>query len=190
MLPFGKGKIIKEMADWLAHPNEFGEAPKKVTFKRTYNVNFPGWGPQKVHLLEYEMPDGTRGRGFVGPLTWSFLGEEINKVSDDRLLLAYAGWAWLTASLQRGLVQTEFAPGPARQALLARLQQAGLEDIETTDAYQIGSSEVYEFRARRGNTPVRGAGGGEGSIILDDDDPEYATLPAVYFYLGAQIIGG
>jgi len=187
LLPFGKSKIIKELADWLAHPSEFGVAPKKVTLKKTYRVNFPGWGPQKVHLLEYEMPDGTRGRGFVGPLTWSFLGEGVDAVGDDRLVLAYAGWAWLTASLQRGLVQTAFAPGPGRAALLETLQRAGLEDVETTDAYRIGDSEVYEFRAWRDGVAVRGAGSGESSIVFEAGDPEYASLPAVYFYLGAQM---
>lgn len=75
---FGLGtrRIENEMAEWLAHPNEFGVRPKRVQLKRTYRVNVITYGDVKLHLVEYEMPDGTAGRGFVnGSLTWSFLGD-------------------------------------------------------------------------------------------------------------------
>ena len=131
------------------------------------------------------MPDGTRGRGFVGPLTWSFLGGSVNEVGDESMLTAYAGWAWLTASIERGMVQTNFAPGRDREALLDRLYEEGLEDVETGDSYKIGSSEIYEFRAIRGDAPVCGAASVESALIQNLDQPECTAFPAVYLFLGA-----
>ena len=77
MFGFGKKRAIeKEMADWLAHPAEFGVQPKSVRLKRTYRGEVINTGAVEIHLVEYEMPDGTQGRGFVnGPLTWSFLSD-------------------------------------------------------------------------------------------------------------------
>lgn len=70
---FGLGRtraIEKEMADWLAHPAEFGVPPKTVRLKRTYRGEVISTGAVEIHLVEYEMPDGTTGRGFVnGPFS-------------------------------------------------------------------------------------------------------------------------
>ena len=29
MIHFGRGRIVKELADWMAHPNEFGKNQKR-----------------------------------------------------------------------------------------------------------------------------------------------------------------
>lgn len=65
MLGFGsKLAIEEEMADWLAHPNEFGVRPKTVRFKRTYKAELVTHGKLEIHLVEYTRPDDTTGRGF------------------------------------------------------------------------------------------------------------------------------
>jgi hypothetical protein len=110
MFGFGRTRAIeKEMADWLAHPAEFGVPPKTVRLKRTYRGEVIITGAVEIHLVEYEMPDGTTGRGFVnGSLTWSFLGDEVNAIADDDLMTAYWGWAWLFPALQAGNAVTDF----------------------------------------------------------------------------------
>jgi hypothetical protein len=110
MLGFGsRRRIEREMAEWLAHPNEYGVPPTQVRLKRTYRGNLVTHGDVELHLVEYEMPDGTKGRGFVNEgLTWSFLGDKVNAIKDDDLLVAYCGWAWLFPAMQAGNVATEF----------------------------------------------------------------------------------
>src|SRR5688572_27908094 len=110
MFGFGnKRKIENEMAEWLAHPNEFGVRPKSVRHKRTYKAKLIGHGDVEIHLVEYVMPDGRNGRGFVNPpLTWSFLGDGANTIDDDNLVLAYCGWAWLFPAIQAGSALTQF----------------------------------------------------------------------------------
>jgi len=78
MLGFGsRRRVENEMAEWLSHPSEFGVRPMHVHLRRTYRGNVITHGDVELHLLQYEMPDGTKGRGFVnGSLTWSFLGDE------------------------------------------------------------------------------------------------------------------
>lgn len=79
MLGLGTKRPIEDkMAEWLAHLSEFGVRPKTVRFKRTYKADLITYGKVEIHLVEYTMPDGTVGRGFVnGGLTWSFLGRKL-----------------------------------------------------------------------------------------------------------------
>jgi hypothetical protein len=94
-----KKKLEKKMAEWLAHPMEFGIAPQLVQYKTSFQVKLLGSGKTAMHLTDYVMPDGTRGRGIVEPVTWSFLGEQINEMSDQDMVIAYCGWLWLLPSL-------------------------------------------------------------------------------------------
>jgi hypothetical protein len=96
MFGFGNKKSIEgKMAEWLAHPNEFGVIPEVVRFKKIYKAKLITYGNVEIHLVDYEMPDGTTGRGFVnGRLTWSFLGDEVNMIKDDDFFVAYCGLAF------------------------------------------------------------------------------------------------
>jgi hypothetical protein len=86
--------IEEKMAEWLAHPSEFGVRPKNMRIKHTYKADLITYGKVEIHLVEYTMPDGTVGRGFDnGGLTWSFLGGGVNAIKDDELFVAYCGWA-------------------------------------------------------------------------------------------------
>jgi len=48
----------KELATWLAHPQEFGTPPKSVKYKQKYKVKMMGESTA-IHLLDYVIPDGT-----------------------------------------------------------------------------------------------------------------------------------
>ena len=189
MFGFGtRRRIESEMAEWLAHPNEFGVKPKSVRLRRTYKGNVTTYGDVELHLVAYEMPDGTRGRGFVnGSLTWSFLGEGVGAIGDDDLLVAYCGWAWLFPALQAENVATEFLSLSEEQDFRAKKQRDGLENIEFTKRYKIGTSELFEYRATKNGKKVRGAGDTESEVSYDEDDPRF-NLPSIYFLIGRQSI--
>jgi hypothetical protein len=172
------------MAEWLAHPSEFGVRPDSVRFERTYHGRLPGAGEIEVDLVEYVMPDGTTGRGFVnGPLTWSFVGDEVTPIGDDDLFLAYCGWAWLFPALRSGDVETEFISDGEEQRFLEQKDQQGLRDIEITSRYRIGGTELFEFTGTYEERSVKGAGNTDDEVEFVDGDP-LSNLPPVYFLLG------
>ena len=189
MFGFGNKKRIEEkMAEWLAHPMEFGVQPEIVRFKRTYQAKLITYGKVQIHLVDYEMPDGTIGRGFVNDgLTWSFIGEEVNSIKDDDLFIAYCGWAWLFPPLQKGTVQTNFVSNGEEAKFLAKKQGEGLTEIQVTNRYKIGTSELTEFLAEQEARPVRGAGDMTAEVLFTADDPRF-NLPSIYFLLGEQVI--
>jgi len=188
MFGFGRTKKIEEeMAEWLAHPNEFGVRPKSVRHKRTYQASLIH-GDAEIHLCEYVMPDGTCGRGFVnGSLTWSFLGEGVEAIDDDNLLLAYCGWAWLFPAIQSGGVVTDFVSEGEEARYLAQKEAQGLTDVEITGRYLIGTSELFEFVGSYQGTAARGAGDTGDEVGFMAGDPCF-NLPAIYFFLGRQVI--
>jgi hypothetical protein len=185
---FGKKRAIeKEMADWLAHPAEFGVQPKMVRLKRTYRGEVIITGAVEIHLVEYEMPDGTRGRGFVnGPLTWSFLSD-LSAMSDDDLMLAYWGWAWLFPALQAGNAVQDFQSLSEEQAFTEKKRVDGFADFQLGSRYKIGTSELFEFKGTAGGKAFVGAGNTESEVVFEATDAK-AALPAIYFLLGREVI--
>ena len=183
-----KDQIEQQMADWLAHPMEFGVPPEMVRFKRTYTARLVTYGDVQIHLVDYKMPGGVTGRGFVNDnLTWSFLGEPVNLINDDDLFVAYCGWAWLFPALQQGTVQTIFASSGEESKFLAKKQQEGITDIEVLSRYKIGTSELTEFVARHNGSLVKGAGDSTAEVLFTATDAR-SNLPSIYFLLGEQVI--
>lgn len=175
------------LAEWLAHPHEFGVAPVSVERHRSYDVELTNYGPTQVHLLTYEMPDGTAGRGFVNPITWSFLGDGVEAIDDDDLLVAYAGWSWLFPAMSDGQVVTEFDSDGEQAAFEAQLQASGVTEVEFLDRYKIGTSELFEFVGTSRGVPLRGAGNTEIQVVFNHQEPN-AKLPAIYFALGRAVM--
>jgi hypothetical protein len=63
-------RLEQQMSSWLAHPMEFGVQPKRATYFATVRAKLPVAAAfTDVHIVEYEMPDGTYGRGLVNPTT-------------------------------------------------------------------------------------------------------------------------
>ena len=120
------------LAEWLAHPMEFGVKPKRTKYL-TYHFQTRIAGspqPVNVHIIEYEMPNGTYGRGFVNPVTWSFLGPlPYDKLTDVQLVTAYSGWLWIFSALNNGSAQeTNFEP-QTLTALLKALKREGTTGV-------------------------------------------------------------
>lgn len=188
---FGFGSKFKKeeeaIAQWLAHPNEFGVAPKRVKHRRAHALKTM-WGPVTVHVLDYEMPDGTRGIGFVNPITWSFFADRVPEIPEDELVRAYMGWAFLFPALQSGKATSDFvSEGEEQRFLEMKAMQRVFSDIEITARYKIGTSELFEYRGKFEGMTVRGAGNVESEVVFDESDPCY-DLPAIYFLLGREVV--
>jgi len=182
-------RIESTLATWLAHPMEFGEKPKRTKYLATIDAVIAGEPkPIPVHVVEFEMPDGTYGKGFVNPITWAF-GSDLSydKISNEQLVMVYSGWVWLFSALQNGRALTEFTPTTEAQ-FLGILGGAGLHDVSITSKYRVADSEFFEFNATRGGRAVKGAGSVESNLVLDAEDP-LASLPVVYPYL-AKVMRG
>jgi hypothetical protein len=182
-------KAEQVMADWLAHPLEFGTRPKRVKYLRSVPTKLVGSpGETLVHLVEYEMPNGTYGRGFVNPVTWSFLGPiPYDKLTDIQLVTAYSGWLWLFPAVQDGRATADFEPG-TQSTLLRVLEDEGVTDVVVVVRYKVGTSEFFEFIGKRNGSKVKGAGSAGSKIIFDAMAPQ-ASLPVVYTYLGMVMRG-
>jgi len=183
-----KRAIERQMAEWLAHEMEFGVLPETVRFKRTYKAKLITFGSVQIHLVDYKMPDGTIGRGFVNDgLTWSFLGEQVNSIKDDDLFVAYCGWAWLFPALQKGNVQRTFLSNGQESKFLAKMQAEGISEIQIRERYKIGTSELTEFVGKRQGVVVKGAGDLNSEVLFSATDANF-NLPSIYFLLGQQVI--
>ena len=143
-----------------------------------------------VHLVSYEMPDGYNGRGFVnGPLTWSFIGEELKSIADDDLFRAYCGWAWIFPALQAHTISTDFEPEHLAQFVKSK-ETEGYKEIVVVEKYKIGTSELVTYTSIKDNTEIHGA------CILDDHDLslEYGSsdsrskLPMEYYLIGDEAL--
>ena len=177
----------QELAQWLAHPNEFGQAPSTIKHRRAFPLQLMNFGETVVHLIDYQMPSGTKGRGFVNPITWSFLGDEINAIPDEKLLVAYCGWAFLFPGIQAGGIETKFESNGEEQRYLDDLTSKGLTEIIVEGRYRIGTSELYGFKAKFNGEPVRGAGNTETEVGYTAAHP-CIHLPSIYFLLGQNVI--
>jgi hypothetical protein len=62
-----------------------------------------------------------------------------------------------------------------------------LENLEFTNRYKIGTSELFEFSATKRGKQIRGAGDTESEVSYEEDDPRY-KLPSIYFLLGRESI--
>lgn len=180
-------RIESLMAEWLAHPNEFGVLPRSVRYLRTYQLTLVADGDVTIHLVHYEMPNGTKSRGFVNPpLTWSFIGD-MSRLSDDELLIAYCGWAWLFPRIQARTVLTTFVSAGEEARYLALKRKQGLTGMKPGGRYRIGTSELFEIEGLVNGKREKSAGNTEAESRFDEDSPQF-HLPAIYSFLGPQVI--
>ena len=172
------------MAEWLAHPNEFGTAPMSVAYRRTLRATLVGGGKTKVHLVDYEMPDGTKGLGFVGPAVWSFCEPDTGLADEADVLEAYLGLVFVLAGIENGSLETDFLSENGQdEALVSMLTSKGYSDVTIRDGYRLGELEVYEFSAVRDGKRFRGAGNKDYTIGHPEDSPLF-KLPQIYVFFG------
>jgi hypothetical protein len=177
-----KAKIEKAMADWMADPRELGEAPRSVKYRCTRKRKSFGV-KVKVHLVDYDMPDGTRGLGFVGPFTWSFCEPALEKADEEDVLKAYLGLMVVMLGAEAGVVKTEFESSTGEAALKQMLTESGFSDISIGDKFQIDDLEVFEFASTKDGKAFRGAGNKDATISHSEEEPLY-HVPQAYLFFG------
>jgi hypothetical protein len=189
MFGFGSNKKKHEdtLAEWLAQSKEFGATPKSAKYKRGFKAKIVGEEPMEIHLIEYVMPDGKTGRGFVKPSGAFAFDAETSGISDEELTLAYCGMDWLLPRLSSGTIQTEFQAEGHEEDYLEQKQNEGFENIKVTGRYMMGENAVFELEATHGGQPAKCAGNCESDTSMVDSDPCYA-LPTIYFLVGAQVV--
>lgn len=177
-----KSKIEKTMSEWLAHPSEYGEPPEVVKYRCVKKRKSCGV-TVKVHLVDYEMSDGTKGLGFVGPFAWSFCEPKLKSANEEDILQAYMGMVFLMIGEDSEMYKTEFDSKQSERDFIAKLQDDGCSEIETAEKFKLLDFEIFEFKAIKGSKKIKGVGCIQEYIFHDEDDPLY-LIPQYYIYFG------
>ncbi len=179
---YDAGAIEAKMAGWLAHPLEFGRPPDSVRYRATVPTQILGRATE-VHLVDYVMPGGKRGRGMVGPVVWSFRGPiDYDRATDVELVVAFTGWFIAFNGIQDGSIVLKFEP-TTLGTVRAALDKAGFTEVKVEDQYRLVDTEFFELSARRQGRPVRVAASDTDFLVVDEKSPLW-PLPAVYRFLG------
>lgn len=173
----GDAQAIREAKEWLSHPMEFGRPPDACEVLGSQTLVLPGNGPTRLTLVRYTYREPkTVGRAVTGAMVWSFIGNELEGISDAAYLLAYCGWFFVFNGTQGGNLIAE----EINEAITVE----GCQQVRAVRRYVIGSSTVHIFTGRdaEGNEVV-GATDGDYRMALPKSDP-IARLPFEYLYFG------
>lgn len=90
---------MSEMCAWLAHPNEFGEPPDRITMMDKRKLYWPPTKDERVvRLYKYEYdksrhrPEKDVGVGMVGSMTFALFGESTPDMSPEELYGMHCAW--------------------------------------------------------------------------------------------------
>ena len=179
----------KQMAVWLAHPQEFGEPPRKVHQIHHEKTVWPLLD-RRVDLAfhEYETQGGYRGIGMTGPITWSFLDIDLGVFSMAELKRLYAGWYISFRALNSPAYSAE--RNRQRSAFQgARLGREVKGYIEMLDYLSFGDLVYYAYKVRRD--------GAEAVVVTDTKTKaeyavghKYLRLPPLFYFLGSLFYDG
>lgn len=142
------------MANWLAHPMEFGAQPEEIEEihrERTYWPLFD----KKVQLAfhRYRMKDGFTSIGITGPITWIFLGDDLNGFTIEELKYLYAGWYIAFAAVNSSNYAKE-KNQQQQQALTERLSAKVAGFVSVVDYLAFGELVFYAYKIKRGDEEI------------------------------------
>jgi hypothetical protein len=177
-----KAKIEKALADWLAHPSELGEAPRAVKYRCSRKRKSFGKSV-KIHLVDYEMPDGRKGLGFVGPFAWAFDEPSLANADEEDVLKAYLGLVFVMFGEHAGLLETEFDSRDGEVALKQTLAESGFSNISIGEKFKLDELAVFEFVATKDGKELRGAGNKDFAVYHGAEEPLY-HIPQAYVFFG------
>ncbi|GHO77375.1 hypothetical protein KSD_51460 [Ktedonobacter sp. SOSP1-85] len=184
---------VDEMADWLAHPMEFGERPTEAHVIYENEVQWPSVGFTKIFLVQYEMSNGVKGIGFTGPITWSFIAidwENWTSFTHEELIYCYAGWyIQFTLSHQENYV-SESTP-EAKQEFFERLRRDGYQDLLLKDQFTLdndeGGTSFYTVEANKDGKSFYAIGTVGEYKIYEKELVPMKHLPPFFYYLGQEL---
>ena len=179
----------QEMVDWLAHPMEFGEYPIEIQEIHQEETPWPLFDERVcLSFCRYKMKDGATSIGMTGPITWSFLGDDLRGFSIEELKRLYAGW-YISFMAINSTNYAEEENNKRQRATEENLKRStkGFENI--VDYLSFGELVFYAYKCRREDKDF---------IIVTDSknkleyeaDSKYLRLPPLYYFLGWLFFDG
>jgi hypothetical protein len=179
----------QELAKWLAHPMEFGEPPQEIEEIHREKTYWPLFDKKvEVAFHRYRMKDGFSSIGMTGPITWSFLGDDLSGFTTEELKCLYAGWyiAFVAVnSPNYSREQNDREQKTAEEEL--RGQHPGL--VGLVDYLGIGELVFYAYKIKRGDEEITVATDRTNQREYGTDS-KYLRLPPLYYFLGSLFFEG
>ena len=179
----------QEMAKWLAHPMEFGEPPIEISEVYQELTPWPLFD-EKVNLSfhRYKMKNGASSVGMTGPITWSFLRDDLNGFSFEDLKRLYAGWHISFMAVNSSGYSRE-ENKKRQQSTETKLQQSvnGFEKI--VEYLSFGELVFYAYKYKREGKNFVVATDGEDKLEYEEGS-KYLRLPPLYYFLGSLFFEG
>lgn len=156
------------LANWLAHPMEFGEPPEEIKEIHREKTRWPLFD-EKVDIAfhRYKMRSGFSSIGMTGPITWGFIGDDLSGFTTEELKRLHAGWyiAFLAVNSPNYSREQE---EQERQAVEEKLRGKLARSVCIVDYLRIGDLVFYAYKVKPGDEEV---------IIATDgtDQMEYGT---------------
>ena len=151
-----KNPIIKKMVDWIEHPMEFNKKPETIEIIDERDLFWPTQKVEKCYLLKFKI-DNSDYIGFTGPITWTFLNIDFNKLSKEELLLRYTGWYTVFATINSETYDKSLERAN-QEKIIDSLKQQGFSNIELLQNACLGGENYYEFKCQKGNENLKVVG--------------------------------
>jgi hypothetical protein len=179
----------QEMAEWLAHPMEFGETPVEINEIHQEVTPWPLFDEQvSLSFHRYKMKDGFSSIGMTGPITWSFLGDVLSGFSIEDLKRLYAGWHISFMAINSSGYSIEESK-KRQQSTEIKLQKSinGFEKI--VEYLSFGELVFYAYKYKREGKDFVVATDGEDKLEYEEGS-KYLRLPPLYYFLGSLFFDG
>jgi len=179
----------QEMSQWLAHPMEFGEPPEEIQEIHREKTHWPLFD-EKVELVfhRYRMKDGFTSIGMTGPITWSFVGDDLSGFSMDELKRLYAGWYIAFAALNSPKHSHE-RNREKREALAETLKEEQAGFIRVMDYLSFGELVFYAYKVKQNSDELVIATDRENRMEYKAGS-KYLRLPPLFYFLGSLFFEG
>jgi hypothetical protein len=179
----------QEMSQWLAHPMEFGEPPEEIQEIHREKTHWPLFD-EKVELVfhRYRMKDGFTSIGMTGPITWSFVGDDLSGFSMDELKRLYAGW-YIAFTALNSPNHSHERNREEREALAERLKEEQAGFVRVMDYLSFGELVFYAYKVKQNGNEL---------VIATDTETrtehkagsKYLRLPPLFYFLGSLFFEG
>ncbi|MEZ4662387.1 MAG: hypothetical protein R2911_32960 [Caldilineaceae bacterium] len=182
-------KSEQELANWLAHPLEFGEPPLEVNEIHQEETSWLLIDEQvSLSFHRYIMKDGFSSVGMTGPITWSFLGDDLSDFSMEDLKRLYAGWHISFMAINSANYSKE--ENDKKQQATAEILTRTVDGFSTIIEYlSFGELAFYAYEYIRDNHKFVVATDRENQSEFGVDS-KYLRFPLLYYFLGSLFFEG
>lgn len=140
---------IKKMVEWIESPMEFNKRPESAMVYDERDLFWPTNKTEHCYLIKY-IVDNELYIGFVGPVTWSFIGIDFTKMTIDQLYETYCGWFIVFHTINSS-EYTKLKEGFDEVLFNTILIGEGYQEINKLQNAFIGGNNYYEFSVKKDN---------------------------------------